>query len=64
MGHHELQNQKPLFWHSMWPRIILEKSIFLHPVDVVDAFGDPPLWATSCNLPLPTGPRNGGPGVG
>ena len=25
---------------------------FLHPVDLVDPFWHPPLWATSCSLPL------------
>ena len=65
-GHHELKTrQKHLFWHSMWSRIIFEKSLFfLHPVDLVDAFWHPPLWVTSCSLLQPTGPRYGGLGVG
>ena len=46
------------------PRSFLKKIIFLHPVDLVDPFGHPPLWATSCSLPQPTGPRYGGLGVG
>ena len=37
---------------------------FLHPVDLVDPFWHPPLWATFCSLPQPTGPRYGGLGVG
>ena len=32
-------------------------TFFLHPVDWVDAFWHPPLWATSCSLPQPNGPR-------
>ena len=65
MGHHELKTrQKHLFWHSMWSRIIFEKVIFLHPEDLVDPFWHPSLWATSCSLPQPTGPRYGGLGVG
>ena len=46
------------------PRSFLKKVIFSHPVDLVDPFLHPPLWATSCSLPQPTGPRYGGPGVG
>ena len=65
MGHHELKTRrKHLFWHSMWSKIIFEKVIFLHPVDLVDPSWHPPLWATSCSLPRPTGPRYGGLGVG
>ena len=65
MGHHALKTrQKHLFWHSMWSGIIFEKSHFLHPVDLVDPFCHPPLWATSCSLPQPTGPRYGGLGIG
>ena len=31
-GHHELKTcQKHLFWHSMWSRIIFEKSHFFAP---------------------------------
>ena len=53
-------DKKCLFWHSMWSKIIFEKShFFLHPVDLVDPFWHPPLWATSCSLPQPTGPRCG-----
>ena len=66
-GHHELKTrQKHLFWHSMWSRIIFEKCqfFFLHPVHHVDPFWQPPLWATTCTLPQPTGPRYGGLGVG
>ena len=64
-GHHELKTrQKHLFWHSMWCKIIFEKSLFLHPVDLVDPFWHPPLWATSCRLPQPTRPRYGGLGTG
>ena len=33
------------------PGWFLKKSFFLHPVDLVDAFWHPPLWATSCSLP-------------
>ena len=33
----------------------LKKDIFLHPVDLVDPFCHPPLWATSWSLPQPTG---------
>ena len=47
------------------PRSFLKTVIFfLHPVDLVDPFWHPPLWATSCSLPQPTGPRYGGLGVG
>ena len=65
-GHHELKTrQKHLFWHSMWSKIIFEKGVFfLHPVDLVDPFWHPPLWATPCSLPQPNGPRYGGLGVG
>ena len=42
----------------------LKKVIFLHLVDLVDPCWHPPLWATSCSLPQPTGPRYGGLGVG
>ena len=32
MGHHEPRTcQKHLFWHSMWSRIIFEKSHFFAP---------------------------------
>ena len=63
-GHHELKpRRKHLFWHSMQSRIIFEKSLFLHPLDPIDPFWHPPLWATSCRLPQPTGPRYGGLGV-
>ena len=64
-GRNELKTrQKHLFRHSMWSTIIFEKShFFLHPVDLVDPFWHPPLWVTSCNLPQPTGPRNGGLGI-
>ena len=65
-GHHELKtHQKHLFWHSMWSTIIFEKNqFFSHPEDLVDPFWHPPLWATSCILPQPTGPRYGGLGIG
>ena len=63
-GHHKLKTrQKHLFWHSMWSTIIFEKKV-LHPVDLVDPFWHPSLWATSCSLPKPFGPRYGGLGVG
>ena len=39
------------------------KKVFFCPVDLVDPFWHPPLWATSCNLPEPTRPRYGGLGV-
>ena len=42
----------------------LRKFFSLHPVDLVDPFWHPPLWATSCSLPQPTGPKYGGLGVG
>ena len=45
-------------------RIIFEKRFFLHMVDLVDPFWHPPLWATSCSLPQPTGPRYRSLGVG
>ena len=62
---HKLKTcQKHLFWHFRWSRMIFEKVIFLHTVDLVDPFWHPPLWATSCSLPQPTGPRYGGLGVG
>ena len=43
--HSELKTrQKHFFWHSMWSRIIFEKShFFLHPVDLVDPSWHPPL---------------------
>ena len=57
--------KKHLFWHSMWSTIIFDKSLFfLHPVDLVDPFWHPPLWATSCSLPQPIAPRYRGLGVG
>ena len=41
------------------PRSFLKKAIFfLQPVDLVDPFWHPPLWATSCSLPQPRGCRN------
>ena len=45
------------------PRSFLKKVIFLHPVDLVDPFWHPPLWATSCSLLQPSGPRYGGLGI-
>ena len=66
-GHHKLKTcQTHLFWHSVWSTIVLKISwfFFLHPVDLVDPFWHPPVWATSCNLPQPTRPKNGGLGVG
>ena len=52
-GHHELKTrQKHLFWHSMWSRIIFEKSHFFAPGDLLQL-------ATQ-----PTGPRYRGLGVG
>ena len=45
-------------------RIIFGKTLELHPVDSVHAFWHPPLWATSCSLPQPIGPRYVGLGVG
>ena len=42
----------------------VKKVIFSHSVDLVDPFWHPPLWATTCSLPQPTGPRYGGLGVG
>ena len=63
-GHHELKMRpKHLFWHSMWSKIVFEKSLFLHPVDLVEPFWHPPLWATSCSLPR-YGYGYGGLGVG
>ena len=56
--------QKHLFWHSMWSRIIFEKTIFfLHQPDLIAPFWHPALWATTCSLPQPTGPSYGGLGV-
>ena len=46
------------------PGSFLKKVIFLHPVDLVHPFWHAPLWATSCSLPQPTGPRYGGLGIG
>ena len=37
----------------------LKKVFFLHQVDLVDPVWHPALWATSCSLPQPTGPRYG-----
>ena len=45
--------------HYCWKR-----SLFMHPVDLIDPFWQPPLWATSCTLPRPIGLRYGGLGVG
>ena len=56
--------QNTCFGIPCGPGSFLEKAIFLHPVDLVDPFWHPPLWATSCSLPQPTGPRYGGLGVG
>ena len=64
-GHHELKTrQKHLFWHSMWSKILFEKFNFLHPVDLIDPFWHPPHWDMSRSLPLPSGLRYGGLGVG
>ena len=46
------------------PRSFLKKVIFSHPVDLVDPFWHPPLWATSRSLLQPSGLRYGGLGVG
>ena len=35
----------------------LKKVVFSHPVDPVDPFWHPLVWATTCNLLQPTGPR-------
>ena len=65
-GEHELETrQKHSFGDSMWSAILFESSLFfLHPVDLVDPFWHPPLWATSCSLPPPSGPSYEGLGVG
>ena len=56
-GHHKVKTrQKHLFWHSMWSRIMFEKKV-LHVVALVDPCWHPPLWATSCSLPHPFGPK-------
>ena len=40
------------------PRSILQKVFFfLHPVDLVDPFWHPAVWATTCSLPQPARPR-------
>ena len=60
-GHHELKmRQKHLFWHFMWSKIIFEKSLFLHLVDLVGHFG-----THLFGLPLATfrGPLGAGTGV-
>ena len=38
----------------------LRKVIFLPLLDPVDPFGHPPVWASACSLPQPSGPRYGG----
>ena len=50
-------HQKHLFWHSMWSSIIFEKSLFLHPVDLVEPLWPPPLGlpSTACCSPLGLG---------
>ena len=47
---------------QMKPVSFLTKVIFFFAPG--DPFWHPPLWATSCSLPQPTGPRYGGLGVG
>ena len=45
-------------------RSFLKKFFFfLHPVDLVDPFWHPALWANSGSLPQPTGPRYGALGI-
>ena len=64
-GHHELELAKNnCFGIPCGPGSFLKKVIFLHLVDLVDPFWHPPLWATSCSLPQPIGPRYRGLGVG
>ena len=41
----------------------LRKVIFLPLLDPVDPFGHPPVWASACSLPQPSGPRHWGLGV-
>ena len=45
-------------------RSFLKKVVFFAPRGPCHPFWHPPLWATSCSLPRPTGPRCGGLGVG
>ena len=40
-----------------------KRVFFLRLLGVLDPFCHPPLWATSCSLLEPTGPRSGGLGV-
>ena len=43
-GHHELKKRhQPLFLHSMWSKIIFEKTFFMHPGDLPVPF----FWAPS-----------------
>ena len=67
-GHHELKTRQKhakntSFGIPCGPGSFLKNVIFLHPVHLVDPFWHPPLWATSCSLPQPTGPMYGGLGV-
>ena len=41
----------------------LRKVIFLPLLDPIDPFRHPPVWASACNLPQPTGLGYGGLGV-
>ena len=55
-GHHELKKRhQHLFLHSMWSKIIFEKTLFMHPGDLPVPFLHP-LWVTSCSLPQAHGP--------
>ena len=57
-GNHRLKTgQEHLFWHSMWSTIIFENSHLLPPMDLVDLFWHPPLWASSTPYCSPAGPR-------
>ena len=53
-----------LFWHTnCFKNGSNFKTVLLHTLCLVDPLWHPPLWATSCSLPQPTGPRYGDPGV-
>ena len=65
MGHHELKTRQKHFLAIHVVQDHFWKKIFLsHPVDCVDPFWHPPLWATARGWPQPIGPRYVGLGVG
>ena len=52
-GHDELKTRQKTLILALHVTLIFfkKKDTFLPPVDLVDPFWHPPLWATSCSLP-------------